>query len=296
MENILEIKGLTKYYNEVLGVKDLNLTLKQGEVFGFIGPNGAGKSTTIRTILNLINKTSGEVLFNGKPLENDSIQLKEFIGYLSSEVCLYDDLTVQEMLDFHASFYKKNTNKRRKELVEKLNLDETKKIEELSLGNLKKLGIVLAFMHEPKLLILDEPTNGLDPIMQQVFFELLTEEKKKGTTVFYSTHILSEISKTCDRVGIIKEGQLLKIETIKELLEKNLTYVTISSEDVQQLIVEFKNNIISSYDKTIVLKNTMDSNTLIKILSKYNIEKLLIEQAPLEDIFLHYYRQEEKNV
>ena len=167
--------------------------------------------------MNLINKTSGDILLNGKKLDKDDIKAKELIGYLPSEIHLYDDLTVKSMLDYHESFYKKDCHKRRKELVEKLKLDETKMVEELSLGNAKKLGIVLAFMHEPQLLILDEPTSGLDPIMQQVFYELLREERKKGTTIFYSTHILSEISKICDRIGIIKEGQLVAIETIEEM-------------------------------------------------------------------------------
>ena len=195
MKNILEIKNLTKYYGKTLAVKDLSLELHAGEIFGFIGPNGAGKSTTIRSIMNLINKTKGEVYFLGEKLTKDNLTLKKQIGYLPSEVFLYEDLTVKEMLDYHESFYKKNLSKTRKELVKKLKLDESKKIEDLSLGNQKKLGIVLAFMHEPKLLILDEPTSGLDPIMQQVFYDLLQEEKEKGTTIFYSTHILSEISK-----------------------------------------------------------------------------------------------------
>ena len=290
MKNILEIKNLTKYYGKTLAVKDLSLELHAGEIFGFIGPNGAGKSTTIRSIMNLINKTKGEVYFLGEILTKDNLTLKEQIGYLPSEVFLYEDLTVKEMLDYHESFYKKNLSKRRKELVKKLKLDESKKIEDLSLGNQKKLGIVLAFMHEPKLLILDEPTSGLDPIMQQVFYDLLQEEKEKGTTIFYSTHILSEISKICDRVGIIKEGTLLKVESIKELQSKNLTNVTIISSEIEKIIKELKVEVETKDEKTIKFKNTLDSNDLIKILSKYEIEKLLIEEPTLEDIFLHYYK------
>lgn len=287
--DILEIKKLTKYYGKVLGVKDLSLTLKEGEVFGFIGPNGAGKSTTIRSIMNLINKTNGEVFVFGKEFLKDDISIKEKIGYLPSEIHLYEDLTVKEMLDYHESFYKKNISKRRKELVKRLKLDESKKIEDLSLGNSKKLGIVLAFMHEPKLLILDEPTSGLDPIMQQTFYELLKEEKEKGTTIFYSTHILSEVSKLCDRVGIIKDGKLLKIETIEELQNKNLTNVVIESEDIDKIIKDLK--LEEEKDVNIVrFKNQLSSNELIKILCKYNISKLLIEEPTLEDIFLHYYK------
>ena len=290
MKNILEIKNLTKYYGKTLAVKDLSLELKEGEIFGFIGPNGAGKSTTIRSIMNLINKNKGEVYFLGETLTKDNIALKEQIGYLPSEVFLYEDLTVKEMLNYHENFYKKNLSKRRKELVKKLKLDETKKIEDLSLGNQKKLGIVLALMHEPKLLILDEPTSGLDPIMQQVFYDLLKEEKEKGTTIFYSTHILSEISKICDRVGIIKEGTLLKVESIKELQSKNLTNVTITSKEIDKIVKELNVEVKKVDSETIKFKNTLASNELIKILSKCEIEKLLIEEPSLEEVFLHYYK------
>lgn len=286
---ILEIKRLTKYYGKILGVKDLSLTLYEGEIFGFIGPNGAGKSTTIRSIMNLINKTDGEVLLDGKELDKENTLLKETIGYLPSEIHLYDDLTVKEMLDYHEMFYKKDCHKRRKELVKKLKLDESKMIEELSLGNSKKLGIVLAFMHEPKLLILDEPTSGLDPIMQQTFYELLKEEKEKGTTIFYSTHILSEISKVCDRVGIIKDGTLITIETMDEMQKKSLTFVTIESKEAPKITKEL-NLDVPIRENRIRFKNELSSDKLIKSLAKYKIDKILIEEATLEDVFLHFYK------
>lgn len=290
MNKILEIKNLTKYYGKVLGVENLSLSLMEGEVFGFIGPNGAGKSTTIRSILNLINKNEGQVLINGKSFDKNDTELKKIIGYLPSEIHLYEDLTVKEMLNYHESFYKKDIHKRRQNLVKKLKLDENKKIEDLSLGNLKKLGIILALMHEPKILILDEPTSGLDPIIQQVFYKLLIEEKKKGTTILYSTHVLSEISKICDRVGIIKEGHLLKIETIEELHQKNLVFVTIESKEIEQIEKDLKVDIISKTANTIKFKNELSSDTLIKKLTKYQIDKLLIEESTLEDMFLHYYK------
>jgi len=289
-KTILKIENLTKYYGNVLGVKNLSLSLNEGEIFGFIGPNGAGKSTTIRCIMNLINKTEGKILITDEELTKDNIKLKEIIGYLPSEIHLYEDLTVKEMLDYHESFYKKNIHKKRLELVKKLKLDETKKIEDLSLGNSKKLGIVLAFMHEPKLLILDEPTSGLDPIMQQVFYDLLKEEKKKGTTIFYSTHILSEISKICDRVGIIKEGHLVKIEQVEELRKKNLTFVTLKSTEIQNIIKDLNIEINSQEENTIKFTNKLKIDILIKKLSNYKIEKLLIEEPTLEDLFLHYYK------
>lgn len=289
MNKILKVKNLTKYYGDTLGVKNVSFELNEGEIFGFIGPNGAGKSTTIRSILNLINKTSGEVYFDGKILDKNDIEIKKSIGYLPSEINLYDDLSVKEMLDFHEKFYDKDLSKRRKELVKRLKLDEKKKVENLSLGNSKKLGIVLAFMHEPKLLILDEPTSGLDPIIQQEFFSLLKEEKQKGTTILYSTHVLNEISKICDRVGIIKSGKLLKVEPINQLLDKSLSYVTLSSDSCEKIIKELNIEVISHEDNTIKFKNTIEVNKLIKILSNYNISKLYIEQASLDDVFLHYY-------
>ena len=290
MAEILEIKNLTKYYGKILGVKNLSLTLNEGEIFGFIGPNGAGKSTTIRAVMNLINKTSGTILFYNKELTQDNVSLKKLIGYLPSEIHLYDDLTVKKMLDYHESFYTKDIHKRRKELVKRFKLNEDKKIEELSLGNLKKLGIVLAFMHEPKLLILDEPTSGLDPIMQQVFNDLLKEEKAKGTTIFYSTHILSEISKICDRVGIIKDSKLLKVETIEELQKKNLNLVSIESKDISKIKKDLNIQVINEDKKSIKFKNNLPIDRLIKTLTKYQIDKLLIEEATLKDIFLHYYK------
>ena len=290
MNKIIEIKNLTKYYGKTLGIKNLSLSLEEGEIFGFIGPNGAGKSTTIRSIMNLINKTEGEVYINGEEFTKDKTELKKIIGYLPSEIHLYEDLTVKEILDYHESFYKENIHKRRKELVKRLQLDESKKIEDLSLGNTKKVGIVLAFMHNPKFLILDEPTSGLDPIMQQIFYELLKEEQQKGTTILYSTHILSEISKICTRVGIIRDGKLLKIETIESLQNKNLTIVTLTSEEIDKIIKELKVDIKLKENNTIKFKNNLEVDKLIKILGKYNIDKLLIEEATLEDIFLHYYK------
>ncbi len=287
---ILEIQNLTKYYGKILGVKDISLKLEEGEIFGFIGPNGAGKSTTIRSIMNLINKTSGKVLIENEEFNKDDIVIKEKIGYLPSEIHLYDDLTVKEMLDYHENFYKKNIHKRRVELVKRFELDEKKEIEDLSLGNLKKLGIVLAFMHNPKILILDEPTSGLDPIMQNVFYDLLKEEKAKGNTIFYSTHILNEVSKICDRVGIIRNGKLIKVEKIEELSKKNLAFVTITSNQIKDIVKDLKVTVISEDANTIKFGNNLPYNELIKKLSKYNIDRILIEEATLEDMFLHYYK------
>lgn len=289
-KTILEIQNLTKYYGKVKGIENLSLKLKEGEIFGFIGPNGAGKSTTIRTFMNLINKTSGKVLVHNQEFTKDNLEIKAQIGYLPSEIHLYEDLTVSQMLDYHEKFYQKNISKRRRELVQQLEVDETKKIEDLSLGNLKKVGIILALMHSPSILILDEPTSGLDPIMQNKFYHLLQEEKQKGTTILYSTHVLEEVSKICDRVGIIKDGELIKIETMEELIKKNSGFVTITSKEIKTIIKDLKIIPIQQQDNTIKFKNNLSSSQLIKKLSHYQIDRILIEEMNLEEMFLHYYK------
>jgi len=289
-EAILEIKKLKKYYGDIRGVEDVNMKIKEGEVYGFIGPNGSGKSTTIKTIMSLINATSGNVYINGKELDKNDLEIKKVIGYLPSEIKLYDDLTAKEILDFHESFYDKNLTKRRKDLVNLLKLDESKNIEELSLGNLKKLGIVLALMHEPKILILDEPTSGLDPIIQNIFYELLLEEKKKGTTILYSTHILSEVSKICDRIGFIKDGVIIKEDNIKNIEENSMTYLTIESYEVDKIKKELNMKIIAETDNLVKFINTLKPNELLETLSKYKISKLLVEEVSIEDLFIEYYK------
>ena len=289
-ETVLEIVNLKKYYGKIRGVEDVSLKLNKGEVYGFIGPNGAGKSTTLRAIMNLINKTSGKIYIDGKETDKNDLGLKSIIGYLPSEINLYEDLTVKQMLDFHTSFYNKDLTKRRKELVKILKLDETKKIEDLSLGNLKKLGIVLALMHEPKILILDEPTSGLDPIMQNIFYGLLLEEKKKGTTILYSTHILSEVSKICDRIGFIKEGKIIKEDTVENIEKNNITYLTIESCDIYEIKKELNLKVIYEDNKLVKFINYIPANELIEKLSKYNINKILIEEVSIEDLFIEYYK------
>lgn len=287
---MLKIDKLTKYYGKIKGIENLSLELNKGEIFGFIGPNGARKSTTIKCIMNLINKNSGDIYIDGKINSKDDLELKEIIGYLPSEISLYDDMTVKQILDYNAQFYKKDTSLKRKELVTKFQLDESKKVEQLSLGNLKKLGIVLALVHDPKLIILDEPTSGLDPIMQDVFYNILKEEREKGNTIFYSTHILSEIKKICDRVGIIKDGNLIKVETLKEMKNNNLVIVTIKSRKIANIKIELKFKILEETEEEIKILYNDDINKLIKLLECYNLEKLLIEELSIEDMFIHYYK------
>lgn len=290
---MLKIEYLTKYYKDILGVQNLSLEIKPGEIFGFIGPNGAGKSTTIKCILNLINKTDGKITFNNQELTKNNYKLKEDIGYLPSEVNLYDDLTVAQMIRYSASFYKKDLSKRIKHLVKKLDVDTTKKVDELSFGNLKKLGIILAFMHEPSLLILDEPTNGLDPLKQEVFFELLEEERKKGTTIFFSSHNLSDVKKVCDRVGIIKNGILVDILTINNLDKFEFNVISLYSSEYKKLKLPMTDIVIKKKnDNMIQFIYKGDINKLLEILRDIKINNLLIEEPSLEEIFLHYYKED----
>lgn len=287
---IIELKKLKKYYGKTKGIKDVSLTINKGEIYGFIGPNGAGKSTTIRTIMGLINKTSGHIYIKGNEIDKNDIELKKIIGYLPSEINLYSDMTIKELFNYHEIFYKKDLSKRRKELSKLLKIDENKKIEDLSLGNLKKVGIVLALMHEPEILILDEPTSGLDPIMQNIFHDILLKEKENGVTVLYSSHVLSEVSNLCDRIGFIKDGKIIKEDYTDKIKKDNYTYLKIISKDNDKIKNELKLEVYKENSNELILINNIDANTLISKLSKYNIEKLLIEEIPLEDLFMNYYK------
>lgn len=284
---MLKIENLTKYYGNIRGVEDLSLELRDGEIFGFIGPNGAGKSTTIKCIMNFINKTSGNIYINDILVEDKNFKYKNLIGYLPSEIHLYDDYTVLEMVKYSSLFYSNKALKRALELSKRLELETNKKIEDLSLGNLKKVGIVLALMHNPKLLILDEPTSGLDPIIQEEFFNILKEEKKKGTTIFFSSHVLSEIKKVCDRVGIIKEGHLIKVDTISNFNKNNYLNIHIESKDIEMISKELNIDIINN---NFIYQG--DINILINKLSKYKIDKLLINEPEIEELFIDYYKEE----
>ena len=237
---IIELKHLKKYYGKSKGIEDVSIKIKKGEIYGFIGPNGAGKSTTIRTIMGLINKTSGEILIKGKKLILNDLNTKKIIGYLPSEISLYEDMTIKQLFNYHESFYKKDLSKRKNELIKLFKIDENKKIEDLSLGNLKKVNIVLSLMHEPEILILDEPTSGLDPVMQNVFHNVLLKEKEKGTTILYSSHILNEVSNICDRVGFIKEGKIIKEDLIENIKKNNYTYLKIKSNEIDKIKKELK--------------------------------------------------------
>jgi ABC-2 type transport system ATP-binding protein len=293
--NAIEINNLTKSYGKARGIIDVSFNVEEGEIFGFIGPNGAGKSTTIRTLLSLIYPTSGSAAIFGKDCIEFGPEIKKEIGYLPSEVFYYDNMKVIDLLKYSASFYKKDCSKRITELAEAMDLDLNKKIDDLSFGNKKKVGIVQGLLHEPKLIILDEPTSGLDPLMQQKFFDLLEEENKKGATILLSSHILSEVQRLCNRVAIIKEGKIIKVEKISTLQENNHKKFKI---EVKSKIDDnyFKVNGVTDLDikgRIISFLFRGNINSIMKKISEIEITNLWIEEPDLEEIFMHYYEKED---
>lgn len=294
--NVIETKQLSKYYGKERGIIKLNMQVQEGEIYGFIGPNGAGKSTTIRTILSIIHPTSGSASIFGKDVTKYGPEIRQEIGYLPSEVFYYDNMKAKDLLRYSASFYnrpKSQTDHRIKELASLLDLNLDKKIDDLSYGNKKKVGIIQGLLHEPKLIILDEPTGGLDPLIQQKFFSLIRQENKRGATVLFSSHILGEVQRLCDRVGIIKDGKLIKVEKISDLLKnstKRFKLATNSPTD-KSLFSKIKG----------VSELTQDGNELnflfrghlmevTKVIAKLDLVNLEVTEPDLEEIFLHYYK------
>ncbi|MGM7701428.1 ATP-binding cassette domain-containing protein [Pseudalkalibacillus sp. Hm43] len=291
---VIEMDHLTKYYGKHQAVSDLTFSVEEGEVYGFIGPNGAGKSTTIRTLLNFIFPTSGSAKIFGKDIVTQSMAIKQEVGYLPSEVHFYENMKVKDLLHYSAGFYQnKSYKKRMNELTERLDLDVHKKFEDLSFGNRKKVGIVQALIHEPRLLIMDEPTGGLDPLMQHTFFDLLMEEKKKGVTIFFSSHILSEVQKMCDRVAIIKEGKLIANDTIENLTKNQFKKVSILLSEGQTLNLNVDGIIQQEQlGLTLTILFRGDIHELINALSKEDYRDVVIEEPSLDEIFMHFYETE----
>ena len=291
MNAVIETVDLTKYYGKARGIIDLNLTVGEGEIFGFIGPNGAGKSTTIRTLLSLIYKTSGEARIFGLDCEHDKVKILEDVGYLPGEVFYYDNMRACDLFKYSASFYKKDCTTKIKELAELLQLDLNKKIEDLSLGNKKKVGIIQGLLHSPRLIILDEPTSGLDPLMQKTFFDLIKKENERGATVLFSSHILSEVQRICDRVAIIKEGRLVRTHKISELQKeayKNVCIAFRDRADAASFTPRGATNLtVSDTGVSFIFKG--DINALLVEISKFPLTNIDISEPTLEDIFMHYY-------
>jgi len=291
MNYAIETNKLTKTYGKARGIIDVDLKVEEGEIFGFIGPNGAGKSTTIRTLLSLIHKTSGSASIFGMDCEKEKVKILEDVGYLPSEVFYYDNMKVLELLNYSASFYKKDCTERIHQLADILELDLHRKIEDMSLGNKKKVGIVQGLLHSPKLIILDEPTSGLDPLMQKKFFDLIIEENKRGATVLFSSHILSEVQRICDRVAIIKEGRIVQINKISELQQnsyKKVSFQVDGTFDSASLALEGINNLeLNGSGINFIYKGNL--NHLIHELGNYNLTNVDIVEPSLEEIFMHYY-------
>ena len=292
MSAVVELNNLTKFYGRQRGIEDVSFTVNEGEIFGFIGPNGAGKSTTIRTMLALFRPTGGGAKIFGMDSRKQAAAIAREVGYVPGESAYYDKMKVRELLAYTAALYKKDCREKADRLCERLGLDQTRKIADLSFGNKKKTGIVAALLHSPKLIILDEPTAGLDPLVQQTFFEILREENERGATIFFSSHILSEVQRFCRRVAILKEGRLLGVRDIKELRETGYKKVSLTArqnipdayfagDNVAQLAQ-------SGPGASFVYKGDVDA--LFKKIAGLGVEDAFVEEPSLEEIFMHYYK------
>ena len=290
--DIIQIRSLTKYYGKSKGIKDVSFNVRKGEIFGFIGPNGAGKSTTIRTLLGLLHPTSGSATIFDKDITRFGPEIRQSIGYLPSEVFYYEKMKVKELLLYSASFYPGDHSKRMHELASILELDLNRRIEDLSFGNKKKVGIVQGLLHKPDLIILDEPTSGLDPLMQHKFFQLLKTENERGATILFSSHILQEVQNLCDRVAIIKDGTILKIEDVATL--RTNTYKKVRCVGEINLVafegLEVKDMAHANGSLSFVFQGNV--HKLLHILAQQNLTDVLIEEPTLEEIFMHYYTSE----
>lgn len=291
----IETNTLNKTYGENRGIQDINLSVNEGEFYGFIGPNGAGKSTTIRVLLNFIYPTSGSAKIFGKDCVKESKLIKEELGFVPSEINYYKNMKVSEILNYAQSFKKEKDSERLEKLCETFEVDKNKLVGELSLGNKKKIAIIQALLNRPKLLILDEPTSGLDPLMQKRLFDLLVEENKNGTTIFFSSHNLMEVQKFCHRAAVIREGKIIEVKKIDELLGNNVVKVTIVSEGSLNNLLKNKHisKVKKEEDKISFLFDG-DINILIREFQDIKVKELKIEEPALEDTFMSYYEWEDK--
>ncbi|MCR4678964.1 MAG: ABC transporter ATP-binding protein [Lachnospiraceae bacterium] len=277
MADVIKIENLTKSYGKKRGVTDISLAVKEGEIFGFIGPNGAGKSTTIRSMLGFLNFDKGAITILGKDSVKEHVGILKEVGYMPSEALFYPTMKVSEVIKFAADARGLDCRDEAEMLCERLQLDTGKRIKELSLGNRKKVSIVCAMQHKPKLFVFDEPSSGLDPLMQSTFFELIKEYVKKGATCFLSTHVLSEVSRYCDRAAIMREGRLIKVDMVDNLTESTAKSVKVTADGVHE---EYMYN--------------GDINELVKKLSEQKLQNLYIEEPSLEDMFMHFYEGKEE--
>lgn len=296
MKPIINIEGLTKDYGNHKGIFDLTFCVEEGEVFGYLGPNGAGKTTTIRHLLGFLTPDKGSSQILGMDTRTRSADIMKYLGYLPGEIAFFDQMTGIEFLKFMCEMRGLNDTKLRDRLIELFQLDTKSRIRKMSKGMKQKLGLICAFMHDPKVLILDEPTSGLDPLMQKIFADLILEEKSRGKTILMSSHSFEEIERTCDRVGIIKRGELAATENMHDIKQKRRkTYVVtfdnaVTAADFAKShafdIVDIKENIV----RLSIMGNVTE---FIKSLDKYTVLDLDTERSSLEDIFMHYYGDSE---
>lgn len=293
--NVIEIRQLTKDYGNNRGIFEVSLSVKKGEVFGFLGPNGAGKSTTIRHLMGFIQADQGSCQINGLDCLRDHARIQQALGYLPGEIAFMDDMTGLEFIKFMAKMKGMTDLTKAYELMERFELNPQGKIKKMSKGMKQKIGIICAFMHDPELLILDEPSSGLDPLMQNRFIELVLEEKQRGKTIFMSSHIFEEIERTCDRTAMIKDGRLISIEELQTLkASKHKTYqITFATQELAEQFmdegVECKQ--VESTVIKVVPRNNL--NYLLATLSRYDIIDLDITKPTLEELFLHFYGGDE---
>lgn len=288
--SIIEVEHLTKFYGKSRGIVDVSFNVEEGEIFGFIGPNGAGKSTTIRLLLSLIHPTSGNARIFGKDVTTHGPEIRRDIGYLPSEVFYYEGMKVIDLLKYSASFFEKDCTQRMRELSDLMELELNRRISDLSYGNKKKVGIVQGLLHSPKLLFLDEPTAGLDPLMQRKFFDLIREENTRGVTVFFSSHILGEVQRLSTRVGIIREGSMVEISNIRTLQQNNYKKITVTAEGLDHDFFTMPGvTNLQAEDGTVHFFFKGEINAVVQKLSGVPITDLTIEEPTLEEIFMHYY-------
>jgi ABC-2 type transport system ATP-binding protein len=288
--SVIEVSKLTKYYGKARGIVDVSFNEEEGEIFGFIGPNGAGKSTTIRLLLSLIHPTSGSAKVFGKDVVTRGPEIRRDIGYLPSEVYYYEGMKVIDLLKYSASFYGRDCTQRMRELSEIMELEMNRRISDLSYGNKKKVGIVQGLLHSPKLLFLDEPTAGLDPLMQRRFFDLIREENARGVTVFFSSHILGEVQRMCTRVGIIREGRIVEISDIRTLQQNNYKKVHVTAEGLNAAAFDLPGvTNLQTEDGSVYFFFKGDINGVLQRLQGVRVTDVTIEEPTLEEIFMHYY-------
>lgn len=285
----IKIENLTKYYGKARGVEQISLSVAEGEFFGFIGPNGAGKSTTIRTLLGLIGPTSGGASVLGLDIVKDREKILAQVGYLPSEAVFYSGMRVKDVLKLSADMRKKNCREAAEELCRRLQLDTARKVEDLSFGNRKKVAIVCALQHDPELLILDEPTSGLDPLMQKEFFEILRERNEKRTTVFLSSHILSEIQRNCTHAAIIRAGRIIACDSVDALSKTSARRVVIHGSVVLDGLEGIRDR--EDNGETISFLYNREMDCLLKVLAAGHITDLSVSEPDLEEIFMHYYEE-----